>query len=152
MSLIREKASESEAVVRRITSEIQALDRAKANLIASMTALKRLQMLVNALAQLEEYTEGRRYGEAAESLGAVESLKGGLKAYGGAPKVKEVMGRVGRCVGRLRELAEKDFEAQYARFPLSIIKLLTLDSFVAFCQTTHRRRHLHRTSPPVLPH
>lgn len=45
MSCIREKASESEAVVRNITKDIQALDVGKKNLILSMTALKRLQML-----------------------------------------------------------------------------------------------------------
>lgn len=45
MSCIREKASESEAVVRNITKDIQALDVGKKNLILSMTTLKRLQML-----------------------------------------------------------------------------------------------------------
>lgn len=45
MSRIREKATESEAVVRNITKEIQVLDLAKKNLIHSMTTLKRLQML-----------------------------------------------------------------------------------------------------------
>ena len=45
MSRIREKATETEAVVRNITKEIQVLDLAKKNLILSMTTLKRLQML-----------------------------------------------------------------------------------------------------------
>ena len=45
MSRIREKATESEAVVRDITKDIQILDTAKSNLILSMTILKRLQML-----------------------------------------------------------------------------------------------------------
>ena len=45
MSLIREKATESEAIVRNITRDIQVLDSAKKNLILSMTTLKRLQML-----------------------------------------------------------------------------------------------------------
>jgi hypothetical protein len=45
MSRIREKATESEAVVRNITKDIQVLDTAKKNLILSMTTLKRLQML-----------------------------------------------------------------------------------------------------------
>jgi vacuolar protein sorting-associated protein 53 len=49
MSRIREKATESEAVVRNITKEIQALDTAKKNLVLSMTTLKRLQMLGNTL-------------------------------------------------------------------------------------------------------
>ena len=45
MSRIREKATESEAVVRNITKEIQVLDLAKKNLMFSMATLKRLQML-----------------------------------------------------------------------------------------------------------
>lgn len=45
MSRIREKATESEAVVRNITKDIQVLDLVKRNLIHSTTTLKRLQML-----------------------------------------------------------------------------------------------------------
>jgi hypothetical protein len=45
MIQIREKATESEAIVRNITKEIQMLDTAKKNLTLSMTALKRFQML-----------------------------------------------------------------------------------------------------------
>lgn len=42
---IRDAATESEVVVREITRDIQSLDLAKKNLIASMNALKRFQML-----------------------------------------------------------------------------------------------------------
>lgn len=42
---IRDAATESEMVVRDITRDIQSLDLAKRNLIASMNALKRFQML-----------------------------------------------------------------------------------------------------------
>jgi hypothetical protein len=45
MNRIREKATESEAIVRSITKDIQRLDHAKKNLALSMTTLKRLQML-----------------------------------------------------------------------------------------------------------
>ena len=44
MSRIREKATESEAIVQDITREIQVLDLAKKNLTISLTTLKRLQM------------------------------------------------------------------------------------------------------------
>jgi hypothetical protein len=86
MSRIREKATESEAVVRDITKDIQALDIAKKNLVLSMTTLKRLQMLgklfgvavadipllkppkVNALTQLEDQVKEKRYSEVAQTL------------------------------------------------------------------------------------
>ncbi len=45
MARIREKATESEAVVREITKDIQVLDLAKKNITRSITALKRFQML-----------------------------------------------------------------------------------------------------------
>jgi vacuolar protein sorting-associated protein 53 len=87
MSRIREKATESEAVVRNITKDIQVLDLAKSNLIMSMTALKRLQMLgmsfftllkscsdvgnwtVNALTQLEDLLKDKKYAEITQTLG-----------------------------------------------------------------------------------
>jgi hypothetical protein len=86
MSRIREKASESEAVVKNITKDIQVLDLAKKNLILSMTVLRRLQMLgsfftsvsyigtltpfplVNAMTQLQDYIKEKRYKEVSESL------------------------------------------------------------------------------------
>lgn len=45
MTAIRDAATESEVVVRDITRDIQSLDLAKRNLVASMNALKRFQML-----------------------------------------------------------------------------------------------------------
>ena len=84
MARIRENATESEAVVRNITKDIQVLDLAKKNLIHSMTTLKRLQMLgmscrspsrytaevrpVNALTQVEGMISEKRYAEIAQTL------------------------------------------------------------------------------------
>ena len=45
MSRIQEKASESEAIVKNITKDIQILDLAKKNLMLSMTSLQRLRSL-----------------------------------------------------------------------------------------------------------
>jgi len=45
VTAIRDAATESEVVVRDITRDIQSLDLAKRNLVASMNALKRFQML-----------------------------------------------------------------------------------------------------------
>lgn len=45
VTAIRDAATESEMVVRDITRDIQSLDLAKKNLVASMNALKRFQML-----------------------------------------------------------------------------------------------------------
>lgn len=45
MSRIQEKACESEAIVKKVTKDIQILDLAKKNLMLSMTSLQRLQSL-----------------------------------------------------------------------------------------------------------
>jgi len=90
MTQIREKATESEAIVRNITKEIQMLDTAKKNLTLSMTALKRFQMLgtslvssqsnnltlspVNALEQLDGLLKERKYGDMAQTLGVRRQL------------------------------------------------------------------------------
>lgn len=84
MNKIREKATESEVIVRNITQDIQKLDMAKRNLIQSMTTLKRFQMLgtlfitlyssnsprmaANALSQLEELVKQKNYADAAPTL------------------------------------------------------------------------------------
>lgn len=93
MSRIREKATESEAVVRNITKDIQVLDLAKKNLIESMTVMKRLQMLgtrcsispslilstlymaVNALTQLEDLMKEKKYSDVAQTLAVRLSFK-----------------------------------------------------------------------------
>lgn len=47
------KASQSERMVQEICADIKKLDYAKTHLQASITALKRLQMLITAIGQLE---------------------------------------------------------------------------------------------------
>lgn len=86
MNRIREKATESEAIVRAITKDIQVLDLAKRNISLSMTTLKRFQMLgtdnppanikllltnnciVNAIGQLEAQIQQKNYSEIAQTL------------------------------------------------------------------------------------
>ncbi|KAG6919330.1 hypothetical protein DXG01_006876 [Tephrocybe rancida] len=111
MSRIREKATESEAVVRNITKDIQVLDTAKKNLILSMTTLKRLQMLVNALTQLEDLVKEKKYGEVAETLTAVKQISVTFKPYTGVQRVAQVWKRIQEIQGNLRTLIEADFDA-----------------------------------------
>ncbi|EPQ57099.1 hypothetical protein GLOTRDRAFT_137518 [Gloeophyllum trabeum ATCC 11539] len=111
MSRIREKAAESEAVVRDITKDIQVLDLAKKNLILSMTTLKRLQMLVNALNQLEEQVAEKRYDEIVNSLGAVKEISATFKSYTSIQRISQIWRRIQEIQGDLRTKIDKDFEA-----------------------------------------
>ncbi|KAG8214105.1 Vps53-like protein [Butyriboletus roseoflavus] len=111
MSRIREKASESEAVVRNITKDIQALDLAKKNLILSMTTLKRLQMLVNALTQLEDQVKEKRYAEVAHSLAAVKQLSATFKSYTSVHLIMQVWKRIQQIQGETRSQLDAEFDS-----------------------------------------
>ncbi|KAG8919927.1 Vacuolar protein sorting-associated protein 53, partial [Tulasnella sp. 408] len=69
MNRIREKATESEAIVQDITKEIQILDLGKKNLVTTITSLKRLQILMNSVSQLESLAEAKDYTQIAHTLG-----------------------------------------------------------------------------------
>ncbi|KAG0700832.1 Vps53-like protein [Suillus ampliporus] len=117
MSRIREKATESEAVVRDITKDIQALDLAKKNLILSMTTLKRLQMLVNALTQLEDQAKEKRYGDVSQTLAAVKQISASFKPYTSVHRINQVWKRVQQIQGEIRTQLEAEFDAFYLQDP-----------------------------------
>lgn len=126
MSRIREKATESEAVVRNITKDIQVLDLAKKNLISSLTSLKKLQMLgktsltpasrangmcvVNAITQLEDHLRDRKYQEMAQTLSAVKEIAATFKPYLTVPRVAQIWRRIQQLQGEVRTLVESDFD------------------------------------------
>ncbi|TFK21105.1 hypothetical protein FA15DRAFT_672889 [Coprinopsis marcescibilis] len=122
MSRIREKATESEAVVRNITKDIQVLDLAKKNLILSMTMLKRLQMLVNALTQLEDFIKERRYSEVSQTLSAVKQLSASFKTYTSVPRIARLWKRINDIQGQLRSQLEKDFDSFFIQDTAKPIK------------------------------
>ena len=65
---IKTKAEQSESMVHEICRDIKSLDYAKRHLTLTITALKRLQMLVTAVEQLAVMTAERMYAEAANLL------------------------------------------------------------------------------------
>ena len=73
---IKQKAGESEAMVRDITRDIKQLDTAKRNLTAAITTLNHLHMLVGGVTTLRNLSTQRQYGEAAMLLqGLMEVLE-----------------------------------------------------------------------------
>ncbi|KAJ8494966.1 hypothetical protein ONZ51_g1987 [Trametes cubensis] len=122
MSRIREKATESEAVVRNITKEIQVLDLAKKNLILSMTTLKRLQMLVNALSQLEDQIKERKYHDIVQSLAAVKQIGASFKPYTSVRRISELWRRIQEIQVELRSMIDADWDKFYMQDPAKPIK------------------------------
>lgn len=55
-------------MVQAITQDVKSLDYAKRHLTSSVTVLKRLQMLVTAVNQLEDMARNKEYRESAQLL------------------------------------------------------------------------------------
>ncbi|EPQ29276.1 uncharacterized protein PFL1_03031 [Pseudozyma flocculosa PF-1] len=117
LNLIREKARESENVVKEITRDIRSLDVAKRNVVASMTALKRLQMLVNGVDQLDRLTETKRYREAASALQAVKALLDFFQSYRGVERIAAAWKQVNDLQTQLRASAMHDYEQFFLHDP-----------------------------------
>ncbi|CAE6431773.1 unnamed protein product [Rhizoctonia solani] len=126
MSRIREKATESEAIVRDITKDIQILDLAKRNLALSVTALKRFQMLVNALGQLETMVKEKQYKEIAQTLGAVKEIAQFFKPYSSIERISTATRRLQELQGSVRASVEKDFDDFFLQDPSRPIKQSTI--------------------------
>ncbi|OSX65954.1 hypothetical protein POSPLADRAFT_1177410 [Postia placenta MAD-698-R-SB12] len=122
MSRIREKATESEAVVRNITKEIQVLDLAKKNLILSMTMLKRLQMLVNALSQLEDQVKENNYHEIVNSLAAVKQIGTSFKPYTSIQRISQIWRRIQEIQVEIKSRIDADWDKFYVQDPSRPIK------------------------------
>lgn len=78
---IKVKATESELMVQDLCADIKKLDYAKGHLQTSITSLNRLQMLINAVAQLEVLAAEYQYREAANLLDAVKQFMSHFERY-----------------------------------------------------------------------
>lgn len=107
---IRRKAAQSEAMVQEICRDIKKLDFAKKHLTSTITALRRLGMLITAVDQLQLAAERREFGEAAHLLGAVQQLSAHFKDYSHVPRVAEMRGRVAALEQSLRGASLREFE------------------------------------------
>ena len=99
---IKAKASQSERMVNEICHDIKKLDCAKTHLQASITSLKRLQMLLTAVDQLELLAQEYQYREAANLLDAVKQLMTHFDRYDTVPLVIETKDRVTAIQKNLR--------------------------------------------------
>jgi hypothetical protein len=114
---IKRKAAQSEAMVQEICRDIKKLDFAKKHLTSTITALRRLGMLITAVDQLQLAAERREFGEAAHLLGAVKQLAAHFKDYSHVPRVAEMRGRVVALEQSLRSTSLREFELLGEDFP-----------------------------------
>ncbi|KAJ2737341.1 Vacuolar protein sorting-associated protein 53 [Coemansia sp. BCRC 34962] len=82
ISEMKAKARTSERMVLDITQDIKSLDSAKRNLTHTTTTMKRLQMLIGAVAQLRHLKEQSKYYEASQLMQAIGGLREGFAGFG----------------------------------------------------------------------
>jgi len=111
---IREKSAGTEDMLRGLLADVQTLDTAKSNLTSTITALRRLDMLENAVEQLSELTEERAYREAANLLDAMSQLAPNFEAYSGVPKVCELLASVRALRSQLQAQVLEEFKLHVA--------------------------------------
>ena len=100
---IKSKAAQSERMVQEICADIKKLDYAKTHLQSSITSLKRLQMLITAVGQLEVLANEYQYRDAANLLDAVKQLLLHFDKYTNIPLIADLIERVNRIQGDLRK-------------------------------------------------
>ncbi|CAM9566172.1 unnamed protein product [Discosporangium mesarthrocarpum] len=105
---MKAKAEQSEIMVQEICRDIKQLDFAKRHLQTTITALKRLHMLVTAVDQLQEVARARHYRESANLLDAVRQLLTHFESYAQVPRIAELRDTVTEVKN---ELVDQTLEA-----------------------------------------
>ena len=107
---IQRRAAASEALVQEICTDIRKLDSAKRHLTLTITGLRRLAMLMNAVSQLQVAVERFEYAEAGQLLQAVRELAAHFASYTSVPKIAELRGRFAALESSLRISVLREFD------------------------------------------
>ncbi|CEP17475.1 hypothetical protein [Parasitella parasitica] len=110
---IKSKAAQSESMVQEITQDVKSLDYAKRHLTHSVTVLKRLQMLVTAVDQLETMSKNKQYKESAQLLQAVIQLMLHFKTYKSVPQIAQLSDRITALKKHLETCVTRELEAGF---------------------------------------
>lgn len=101
-------------MVQNITQDVKSLDYAKRHLTHSVTVLKRLQMLVTAVNQLEDLSKNRQYQDSAQLLQAVVQLMQHFRQYKSVVQIKQLSDRIHRLKSYLEDCVLKEFEQGFS--------------------------------------
>lgn len=106
---IKSKAEQSEELVSDVCRDIKSLDVAKRNLTLTVTALKRLVMLVTALEQLRSTAECRHYEQASCLIYAVEELSSHFQELSHVARVADLLERKAAVFSDLKQQILEDY-------------------------------------------
>lgn len=107
---IKLQASQSEKMVQEICADIKRLDCAKTHLQSTITSLKRLQMLLAAVSQLEGLVNELQYKDTANLLDAIKQLMTRFQKYTGIPVITELNSRVSSLQMQLKKHIHRAFQ------------------------------------------
>jgi vacuolar protein sorting-associated protein 53 len=107
---IKSKASQSERTVQELCADIRKLDCAKTHLQTTITSLKRLQMLITAVNQLEEWRE-LPLKQVANMFEVVKQLLVHFTKYSSIPKIKKLIDVIAMVESTLSSFVKIKFEA-----------------------------------------
>jgi len=107
---IKLQASQSEKMVQEICADIKRLDCAKTHLQSTITSLKRLQMLLAAVSQLEGLVNDLQFKDTANLLDAVKQLMTRFQKYTGIPVISELNERVASLQAQLKKHIHRSFQ------------------------------------------
>lgn len=108
---IKGKAQQSETLVSDVCRDIKSLDIAKRNLTHTVTALKRLVMLVTALEQLRTLSSCRQYQEASRLIHAIEELAGHFQELSHVARVADLLERKAAILSDLKTQLLEDYDS-----------------------------------------
>ncbi|XP_025991195.2 vacuolar protein sorting-associated protein 53 homolog [Solenopsis invicta] len=111
---IKDKAEQSEEVVKEITRDIKQLDFAKKNLTASITTLNHLHMLVEGVDNLKVLTQKKQYGEIILPLQGVMQVMQHFNSYMDIPQVKQLSDQVQQIQDELAQQITADFKQAFS--------------------------------------
>jgi hypothetical protein len=143
---IKGKAQQSETLVSDVCRDIKSLDIAKRNLTQTVTALKRLVMLVQALEQLRALSLSRQYQEASRLIHAIEELASHFQELSRVPRVADLLERKAAILSDLRSQLLEDYASllgpaharekgvEFARYCVDAMgPVVRRDVITAFC-------------------
>lgn len=106
---LKTQSGEAEQAITAMTADIKRLDRTKANLVYSVTVLKRLQMLITAYDQLEGLTRSRQYRELSRTLPAVLELMTHFRSFRSVSQIAALSRQVSNIQSTIAEQIMADF-------------------------------------------
>ena len=112
---IQEQARQTQEMVSRICSGIKPLDRAKVNLTANVTALRRLKMVLETVNALEKNVAENNYRQCADNVLALTSLFEFFKKYSEAPQVAPLQSKFFDLKRGLRNKVNTELESKLFR-------------------------------------